>query len=636
MALLSLAEKQGTYNQLWIVSFLQGHSSMATRFPSSLSVVPVPQRLAHVRQVMKTHRVQAAIILTADPHKTEYLPAFWNAREYLSGFTGSSGSLVITSTKSGLWTDFRYYIQAAQELKGSTITLFKSGEISTPSIIQWLCQTLKSGDAIGYDPMMVSIKELRGWKHDCDEAGIILQPIAQFIDHLWPNRPTAPCRPVVDYPVSFAGVSRTEKIKQVRARVAAKRCNVHLITSLYDVAWLLNLRGDDTPCTPVFMSFVVVTYTKVILFVDPAQVAQDVQTLLKRDGIKLLPYTDIIPFLKSLPKKSRVLLNPDLTPIALRHAFPTQVEVVEESPLPSATLKAVKNDTEIKGIRRALVHDAVALTRFFMWVEQRLNEKKIPQLSEYECCEKMLELRAQMPNNRGASFPSIVGHNANGAIVHYFPSPTQSSVIKPKGIILVDSGGQYLDGTTDTTRTVAVGPTSSLLKKDFSLVLKGHVALARMIFPATVRGYQLDMITRRAMWEQGIEFDHGTGHGVGSYLNVHEGPHGISNSVSPSMARLVPGMLVTNEPGIYREGQHGIRTENMLLVAEHQRTSFGQFLCFETLTRFPYDARLMDRSLLDDVEIGWINAFHKTCYRDVSPLLNATEKAWFKKATEPL
>lgn len=591
----------------------------------------VRRRLADTQRVMAREGLQAVIILNADPHKTEYTPATWKLRQHLSGFTGSNGTLVVAGSRAGLWTDFRYYIQAGIELAGSGITLFKSGVPSTPTFLGWLCATLEPGATIGFDPLTVAMKEFRDWRKECDEAGIDLRPVPGLVAMLWPDRPAAPCRPVVDHPVAYAGQSCRAKLTRIRQAMAGKRCDAHLITPLYDIAWLFNLRGDDTPCTPIFMSFALIERTRARLFVDPRQVSASLQRRLGRDGVRLCPYDALADALAALPASSRILLNPEQVPVGLHQALPTGIAITEDAPLPSTCSKAVKNPVEIRHLRQAMVQDAVAMTRFFRWLDERLAAG-VP-TDEHGCCLQLDVLRAALPGNRGPSFPSIVGYNANAALCHYKPQPTGSARIRPRGLLLVDSGGQYLGGTADTTRTVAVGPVTARMRRDFTLVLKGHIALSRAVFPATARGYQLDILARRAMWESCIDYDHGTGHGVGSYLNVHEGPQSIAHGATPSPARLEPGMVVTNEPGIYREGAHGIRTENMLLVVPHRDSPFARFLRFETLTRCPYDWSLVEAELLDQDEIAWIDDLHRRCYRDQAPFLDAQERAWLRGKT---
>jgi Xaa-Pro aminopeptidase len=587
------------------------------------------ERLSRLRRYMKDKNLQAFIVPSTDAHISEYIPEHWEARRWLSGFTGSAGTIVVMHGKAGLWTDARYFLQAADELDGSEITLFKDRLPDTVSIPDWLISQLPEDARVGIDGKVYPAKEAQTLQSKLGEKNIALVPDFDPFDAIWENRPALPENPVAVHPLEFAGETAHQKIDRVLAEAGKLGAGAVWISTLDTIAWLFNIRGNDVPYNPVAVSHAFLSRGQTILFIDKNKITPAVAEHLRNEGITVSGYHETAGFWEKT-RDLQVCLDSGKLSFNLYKAIIAHNKVVDA--LQAADLlKSRKNETEAEGFRRAMVRDGVALVRFFIWLEKAIPEGSV---TEYDVCLKLKELRVQQENFAGESFHTIAGYAANGAINHYHPEAETCAEIKPEGLLLIDSGGQYIDGTTDITRTVAVGAVTEEMKRDYTLVLKGHINLSRAVFPAGTRGSQIDMLARKAMWEHGINYLHGTGHGVGHYLNVHEGPHSIRPEENP--VKLQTGMTVTNEPGIYRDYKYGVRTENMMLVKLVMTTDFGDFYGFETLTLCPIDTTPIVKELLTDEETGWLNAYHQTVFNKLSPCLSGAETEWLRNKTKAL
>lgn len=591
------------------------------------------KNLDKLRRLMAGSDFDAYIIPSTDPHIGEYVPKYWEARTWLSGFTGSAGTLVVTKDFAGLWTDSRYFLQAEAELKDSGIELVKLIVPHTPEHVDWLLKKLPKGSVVALDGAVVSIDSVNYIKSVLAPKQIDVVTNEDLIGQIWTDRPALPTDLVIDHNVSFAGSSRVDKIAAVRAEMERLKVNHHLIASLDDIAWLLNLRGTDIVYNPLFVSYVVVSSDTVTLFIDPIKVGSELKAALEADGITLSDYADITKSLAGMIKGDKLLLSTAKVNQAIADAIPVGVKIVDGANIPTA-LKAIKNETEIAHLRKTMEYDGVALVQFFHWLENAIGKETITELS---AAEKIRQYRSEQPNFMGLSFGSIAGYAGHGAIVHYNPSPETDVELKPEGLFLLDSGGQYLSGTTDVTRTVALSTPNEEEKRDFTLALKGTIDLSDAVFPVGTRGYQLDALARIALWKQGINYGHGTGHGVGFFLNVHEGPQSINpNAGGPAVNVMEAGMVTSVEPAMYREGKHGIRTENLVLCIRGDQTAYGSFLKFETLTLCPIDRNLIDVRLLTVAELEWLNDYHTMVYARLSAYLNGVELEWLKQKTKPL
>lgn len=587
-------------------------------------------RIEALRRKMTADGISATIIPQTDPHQSEYIAEHWEIRRFLSGFTGSAGTLVITESEALLWTDSRYFLQATEQIDGTGIILMKDGLPGTPSIEEWLSKHLGAGSTIGIDGMVFSFtatESLRALLKKCD---IYLNTSFTPVDELWPDRPALPSDPVFIHEEKYAGESAASKIRRVLDRASAHGANAVFISALDEIAWILNIRSSDVPSNPVATAFLLLSDERKTLFISESKLDDYTRTHLDESGIDILPYTDITRFLALLPADMRVLVEPNRTAGTLveiigRHAVHAESAV--------ALFKAIKNDIQIQGTREAMERDGVALVRTFMAIEEALASGKT--ITEIDVDTLATKFRSEQPLYFDNSFSTIAGYGPHGAIVHYSATTESSSALRPEGLLLVDSGAQYLDGTTDITRTIALGTPTDLERRDFTLVMKGHIALARTVFPAGTRGDQLDAIARQYLWKEGLSYLHGTGHGVGHFLNVHEGPQSIRLNHVP--VALVPGMITSDEPGLYREGIHGIRCENLILTVPAMETEFGQFYRFEPLTLFPFDRNLFDLSIMTDDEIDWINNYHTEVRTRLLPRLTTqAEQEWLSTHTEPL
>ncbi len=586
------------------------------------------ERLADLRAAMKKQGISACIIPSADRHLGEYVPAHWKIVRWLTGFTGSAATVVVTDTTADLLTDSRYYIQAEKELAGSGFRFFRPRSSWPCDITAIVSGILGAGDIVAVDGHLVSVSRVRKLEKELGGKGINLDLKHDIAGELWSDRPPMPDSSAFEHPVEYCGKDRTQKIAEVRERMKGKNVEYHLLTSPDDIMWLLNIRGKDLEYTPVIFSFALVGEMQILLFVDERKIPLKLASVFDSEGIVMLPYEETEGMLATLPADSSILVDPETTSAGLFYSLSPGIRIVEDTGIPGQ-MKAVRNKTEISNIGRAMQKDGVALTKFFFWFEQNSGGNSIKEIS---VAQKLLELRSGQKDFISPSFPTIAAFNENAALPHYSPTSESDTVIKERGILLIDSGGQYLDGTTDITRTIAIGTPTREQKRDFTLVLKGMISLAMAKFPYGTRGYQLDILARKALWDNGLNYGHGTGHGVGFCLSVHEGPQ----SISPADNRTIiePGMLISDEPAVYREGEYGIRTENLILCYEDEETEFGRFLKFDTLSLCYIDKNLVDKSLLSVSETEWLNDYHKEVYDKISPSLTSGEALWLKEKTE--
>lgn len=588
------------------------------------------QKLNDLRAAMAQHGLDAWIIPSADAHSSEYVARHWEGRAWISGFTGSAGTVVITRDQAALWTDGRYFIQAAEQLADSTITLMKDGQPGVPSMADWLAEVLPESGCVGFDGATMSLAGIRALQDKLAGQGITLEGSHDLLNDIWHDRPPLPAAPVFLHPTTYAGKSLGEKLAEVRAMLEQRKATELLITTLDDIAWLFNLRGSDIECNPVFLAYALISRDSATLFVNQQRIEPDALAALNEASVELAGYDEIAERLTALSDDARLMLNPLTANYRLASVIPTSVTLIEDR-LPTTDLKARKNSTEIARMHDCHRRDGAAMVRFMRWLEDNIPGGA---LDEVNIDLQLLAFRRESEQFRGVSFPSIIGYAGHGAICHYRADETSAYTIDSKGLLLVDSGGQYPDGTTDITRTFACGELTHEEKRDYTLVLKSHIALASARFKEGTRGIQLDAITRQPLWREGIDFNHGTGHGVGYFLNVHEGPQSISSRWFD--VTLQPGMLITNEPGIYRDDKHGVRLENIMLVAEDVANEFGQFLKLIPLTLAPFDTRPLLVELLSDPEIHWLNEYHQTVRRELSELLEGDDLQWLERATRDI
>lgn len=590
-----------------------------------------PEKLASLRELMQQHNLNAYIIAATDPHQGEYIPAHWQTRQWFSGFSGSAGTLVVTHDFAGLWTDSRYFIQAEEQLHGSGISLVKLIIPHTPEYIDWLLETMPAGSRIGLDGKVVAAQLVDLMQKQFNSRDLYLDTLHDLPGMIWEQRPPLPSQPVFAHDEHYAGKSRPEKLNMVRQRMQEQAAGYQLLTSLDDIAWLLNLRGEDVDYNPVFVSYCLISATECFLFIDAQKVPDELQRVLKQEGIILKPYDKISEALQELPANSSLLYSSAKTSHFLSSLIPSHCRRIDDISIVTR-LKACKNPVEASHFRKAMIRDGVALVKFFRWLEENLGKTTITELTVDE---QLTTFRKQQEGFVGNSFATIAGYLDHGAIIHYSATPQTANELKAEGLLLLDSGGQYFDGTTDITRTVNLGKPSREERHDFTLVLKGHIELSRAVFPAGTKGFHLDTLARIALWKDGKNYGHGTGHGVGFFLNVHEGPAGISPNPALNYP-LEPGMMLTNEPGLYRQGHYGIRTENLLMVIPHADTEYGSFLAFETLTLFPYELALIDTTMLCHEEKQWINHYHQMVFERLEPYLNEDEKKWLSHKTRAI
>lgn len=585
----------------------------------------INNRIAALRAHIAQEQIQAFIIPSTDPHLSEYVAPHWQSREWISGFTGSAGTVVVTAKDAGLWTDSRYFLQAARQLEGTCITLYKEMLPETPNIPEFLSAHLQEGDCVGIDGKMFSAEEVEHLQKELKKSGICIKSIADPMQLLWTDRPAMPLAPAFVYDTKYAGMSFTEKLPAVRQAMEAAGADSLLLSALDEIAWLLNIRGNDVHCNPVVVSYLLIEKDKVNYFVQPQKVTPELAEYFSANGISVHPYEEIGHYLNSFNAHS-ILMNPAKTNYAIYSAIRPGCLIINGAS-PVALLKAIRNKQEIAGIHAAMQRDGVALVKFLKWLDEAVPAGKETEISVDK---KLHTFRAAQPLYMGESFDTIAGYKEHGAIVHYEATPETDVTLKPEGFLLLDSGAQYLDGTTDITRTIALGPLTEEEKTGYTLILKGHIALAMAVFPEGTRGAQLDVLARMPIWKERMNYLHGTGHGVGHFLNVHEGPQSIRMNENP--VALQPGMVTSNEPGVYKAGSHGIRTENLVLTVPAGEGMFGKYLKFETLTLCPICRKGIIKELLTAEEIGWLNDYHRTVYEKLSPDLNYDEREWLKEA----
>lgn len=578
---------------------------------------------------MSAAGIDAVIIPQTDPHQSEYLADHWQVRRWLSGFTGSAGSLVVTADKTLLWTDSRYFIQAADQLDGTGIALMKDGLPDTPSITAYLCSNLPSDTTVGVDGMLLSAAEVERIVPEYAKHGIKIDTSFDIIDNIWHDRPPLPKEPIFIHGMEYAGQDAADKLAGILAEARGHGADATFISALDEIAWALNIRSRDVKYNPVVTAYLFVGDRGGVLFTDPDKADRDIVDYLLSQGVMTCNYADIKSFIANLPADTKVLIEPASTSATLAALLGDRA-VKGKSPV--ALAKACRNEAQIRGIREAMVRDGIALAYAMMEVEKALAEGR--RITEMDVDALLLKHRSAQPLFFDESFGTIAGYGPHGAIVHYEADEASNAEIRPEGLLLIDSGAQYLDGTTDITRTVALGQPTERQRTDFTLVMKGHIALAAAVYPEGTRGAQLDALARQFLWQHGLSYLHGTGHGVGHFLNVHEGPQSIRLNENPTPLR--PGMITSDEPGLYREGEYGIRCENLVLTVPAMTTEFGRFLKFETLTLFPFDRKLFDLSIMTPQEIQWVNEYHDKVRRELSPLLSPEENAWLTERTMPL
>lgn len=590
----------------------------------------IVERIEALRSFLKQKNIKAFIVPSTDPHMSEYVAPHWEARQWISGFTGSAGTVVVTENEAGLWTDSRYFLQAAEQLQGTGIDLYKEKLAETPSIADFLKARLSTGDAVGIDAQVFSLASAKSLKEEFASKGIELQDVGDPFRYIWENRPPIPQNPVFVLPLKYAGESCQEKIERIRQQMKADNIDVVLLTALDEIAWTLNLRGDDVHCNPVFVSFLVIGLSDIELYIDAQKLSPEVKGYLEESQVKVNDYQCFYDSLEINTKTKKVLADPAYLNYAIYQGISPHCELIERKTYVSF-MKSIRNQTEIENLRHAMVKDGVAMVKFLKWID---TEADIYHETEMSIDRKLHALRAAQADYIGESFDTIAGYGPHAAIIHYEATPETDAALAPKGFLLLDSGAQYLDGTTDITRTIPLGPLTQEEKEDYTLILKGHIDLAKAVFPERTRGSQLDILARLPIWERRMNYLHGTGHGVGAFLNVHEGPQSIRMEENPVVFQA--GMTITDEPGIYKAGSHGIRTENVLLTIPAGEGMFGNYLKFETVTLCPIDKRPILKEMLTKEEIEWLNQYHLRVYDLLAPHLDFEERYWLAKATSAL
>lgn len=589
----------------------------------------IQARIGQLRDAMRAAGVDAVIIPQTDPHQGEYLASHWQVRRWLSGFTGSAGDLLVTLEEAFVWADSRYWLQSAEQLEGTGIGVMEDGKPETPSMVDYICRVLEPGATVGIDGMLFSINSTKALMAKLKANGIALKVDFNPIDEIWADRPALPDGEVFVHEMEYAGEDAVSKLSRVIENVKAQGADTVFISDLAEIAWILNLRSSDVSCNPVMTSFLYVAPAESVLFVDRSKITQAVESYLKNANVEVRPYSSAVNFLGKLPEDERVLLSTSQSAGALLSVLGDRAV---EGVSPVAMLKAVKNEVQLDGVRNAMVRDGVAMVNSLMEIEEKMSRGE--HLTEIGVADILLKYRSSSERYFDLSFETIAGYGAHGAIVHYSATPESDATLHPDNLLLIDSGANYLDGTTDITRTISLGTPSNAQRHDFTLVMKGHIALAKAIFPEGTRGAQLDVLARINLWKEGLSYLHGTGHGVGHFLNVHEGPQSIR--LNDTMAPMMPGMITSNEPGLYREGEYGIRCENLILTTDAFVTDFGRFYKFETLTLCPFDITLFDTDIMTDEEIDWVNAYHAMVCERLLPHLDSKAQDWLIRKTAPL
>lgn len=593
----------------------------------------IQERLAALREEMKKRNIAIYVVPTADFHESEYVGTHFKARTFITGFTGSAGTAVITLTEAGLWTDGRYFVQAAKQLEGTTVTLYRMGEDGVPTVNEYIKSTLKEGGCIGFDGRVINGHWGEEFKKIADEKHGSLYVDEDLIDLIWENRPAMSCEKAWILDEQYSGRSTADKMAAVRAEMDTKGATVHLMSSLYDIAWLLNVRGNDISYVPVVLSYLAMTKDSCIWFLQEEIVDEKLRRYLDENGIQTKPYDSFYDYVKTLANET-ILMNRSVVNYRICNNIADSNQIIDDVD-PTTPLKAVKNQVEVDNTRNAHVKDAVAMCKFMYWLKK--NVGKIP-MTEISASDYLAELRARQEGFLDLSFDTICGYAEHGAIVHYAATPESDVALKPEGLLLVDSGGHYLEGTTDITRTFALGPVTDEMKADFTRVCRSNMNLANVRFLHGCTGRNIDIVAREPLWEAGMDYKHGTGHGVGYVLNVHEGPNSFrwQNSAISKECVFEEGMITTDEPGIYIEGKYGIRTENELVCRKGEKNEFGQFMYFENITYVPIDLDAIDPDQMTSTEKNRLNSYHENVYRVVSPFLEGEELAWLKQATRAI
>lgn len=590
----------------------------------------IQRHLGALRKFLEEKQLHAFIIPSTDPHLSEYPAEHWASREWISGFTGSAGTVVVTRDKAGLWTDSRYFLQAAKQLENTNIDLFREGLPTTPTIEEWLISELSEGNTVGIDGNVYAANEAFQLNVRLNLNGLhLITDYDPFVE-IWKDRPQIPLNPIFELPVKYSGLEASKKISQICTIIDKHGADSLLVASLDTIAWLFNIRGNDVQCNPVAVCFAYVSKKETVVFINPKKLTQEMGQYFKQENIQVADYDKIFDYVSSIHPQTQICLQSSKVSFALYNKIPKTCRIID-IPSPADLMKSKKNETEQEGFRNAMQRDGVALVKFLMWFEKAVPTGEVEEMT---IVEKLIEYRSQQDLYVGESFSTIAGYGPNGAIVHYHVTPESSAKVIPEGLQLIDSGAQYFDGTTDITRTVAVGPLTEQMKKDYTMVLKGHIGIATCKYPEGTRGSQIDILARKALWDNGLNYLHGTGHGIGHFLNVHEGPQNIRMNENPTT--LQPGMVTSNEPGLYRANQYGIRIENLILTKEDCVTEFGAFYSFETLTLCSIDTTPIVKEMLTEEEISWFNNYHQYVYDRLSPSLSAEEKEWLKDKTKAI
>jgi len=587
----------------------------------------VNERISSLRKLMAERGIDAYIVPTYDPHQSEYVGEHWKTRVWMSGFTGSAGTFVVTKDVAALWTDGRYFIQAGNQLKGSEVKLFKMGIPGVPSYMEWLKENLANGATLGFDGKVFPQSDVKQMEEKLSFKEIKYIYKYDLVGEIWADRPELPKDKVFVLDVKYAGKTPAEKLEEVRKEMKKLDSDYYLLGSLDDIAWIYNIRGNDVACNPVVTSYALISLDSAWLFVDKRKVTKEVENYLNSNGIEVQGYDDVRKYVEGIKKGSRVFVDPSRVNKWLYDGIPSECKIVEGMNI-TTMLKAVKNDVEIKNLKNAYIKDGVALVKFLYWLDENLGKVK---MSEMSVSDKLEEYRKEQENYVEPSFDTIAAYKDHAPMMHYEATKESDYELSREGMLLIDSGGQYLDGTTDITRTIVLGPITEEEKRDFTLTLKGHINLAKARFLYGATGSNLDVLARFPLWQEGIDYKCGTGHGVGFFLNVHEGPHRMS--LAPNNVKLEKGMVITNEPGVYKEGKHGIRLENDLVVAKDISTDSGQFMKFEVISFCPLDLDGIDVKLLTEDEREWLNNYHEEVYSKLSPYLDDSEKEWLRKET---
>lgn len=595
----------------------------------------IKQRIENIRDLMKEKNIYAYIVPSSDYHQSEYVGDYFKSREFMSGFTGSSGTLIISMDKAGLWTDGRYFIQAEQELKDSGIKLFKMGEEGVPTIEEYLLEKLPKNSTLGFDGRVMSVKEGQSLANKLAFKGINIEYKYDLVNDIWEDRCSLPTEKAFLLGTEYSGESFSDKLSRIRAVMKEKKATTHILASLDDIAWLFNIRGRDVKSNPVVLSYAVISIDSVYLFIDKNKIGEDIRAELSKENVQIKGYEEVYEFIKNIDEDEVVLIDTSKVNYAIYNNIPSNVQKIEERN-PSILFKSIKNEIELKNIRNSHIKDGVAFTKFMYWLKNNIGKIEITEIS---ATQKLEEFRREQDKFIEPSFSTIAAYKDHAAMMHYSATEESNYKLEPRDLFLVDSGGQYFDGTTDITRTIALGPIPENVRKDFTNVVRGMIRLSKAKFLYGCRGYNLDILARGPLWEEGIDYKCGTGHGIGFVLNVHEGPNGFRWKVREDIddsCILEEGMVTTNEPGVYVENSHGIRIENEIVVRKAEKNEYGQFMDFEVITFAPIDLDAIDESLILKDEKVYLNNYHKQVYDKISPYLNEEEKQWLKTYTREI